>query len=141
MPATETFLRAVTAAATAAGESSLFEVAVSVTSPERMRELNEQWREKPKPTNVLACANAEIPDLVLPPDAVRHLGDIVICAEVVLKEAEGQAKLAIDHWQHMVVHGMLHLLGFDHIQENEAEEMEQLEREALTCLGVADPYV
>ena len=74
------------------------------------------------------------------PLPVRLLGDLVICAEVVAHEAKSQGKPLLAHWAHMVVHGTLHLLGYDHIEEAEAEHMEQLERNILAALGYPDPY-
>ena len=69
-----------------------------------------------------------------------ELGDIVICAPVVTREAEEQGKVLADHWAHMLVHGTLHLLGYDHIDDNDAEAMEALERKILGQAGIADPY-
>ena len=68
------------------------------------------------------------------------LGDIVVCASVVAREAEEQGKTLSDHWSHMLVHGALHLLGHDHLTESEDDAMESLEREILAGLGIADPY-
>ena len=100
------------------------------------RELNRTYREKDRPTNVLSFP-FETPEgipLVL-------LGDLVICAPVVEHEAAEQHKSKEAHWAHMVVHGTLHLLGYDHIEEQDAEIMEALEVQTLAKLGYADPYV
>jgi probable rRNA maturation factor len=97
--------------------------------------LNSTYRHKPGPTNVLSFP-AEIPAGV--PLAV--LGDLVICAPVVQREAREQGKPVDAHWAHMVVHGCLHLLGFDHVTEAQVAEMEPLESTVLAGLGFADPY-
>jgi len=100
------------------------------------RELNETWRHKLGPTNVLSFpyeAPSEVVDIPL-------LGDIVICAPVVLREAAEQHKAPTAHWAHLVIHGCLHLLGFDHQEEAEAEAMETLEQRILAHLGFPDPY-
>ena len=80
----------------------------------------------------------EIPECVEVESEI--LGDLVVCAPVVEKEAAEQNKQLFDHWAHMIIHGTLHLLGFDHIKDDEAEEMEQLERDILAKLQIADPY-
>ncbi|MEL7311053.1 MAG: rRNA maturation RNase YbeY [Pseudomonadota bacterium] len=140
VPVIEQLSAAVAAAALVTDVSEAFEVALSVVGPDQMAALNQQWREKPKPTNVLAFANQDVEGWVAPPNVVRHLGDIVICASVVADEADAQSKRELDHWRHLVVHGTLHLMGYDHIESAEAEIMEQLERDALATLGISDPY-
>ncbi|WP_193161376.1 rRNA maturation RNase YbeY [Microbulbifer hainanensis] len=111
------------------------ELTVRIVDEEESQQLNHQYRGKDKPTNVLSFP-AEIPeDLDLP-----LLGDLVICAPVVASEAQQQHKPAAAHWAHMVVHGTLHLLGYDHIDDSDAEVMESLETELLAGLGIADPY-
>lgn len=99
------------------------------------RQLNRQYRGKDAATNVLSFP-AEMP---VPGEAV--LGDLVICAPVVADEARAQGKLARAHWAHMVIHGTLHLLGMDHQNDAEAEQMEQRERVLLAGFGFSDPYV
>ncbi|MGL5337628.1 MAG: rRNA maturation RNase YbeY, partial [Aeromonas veronii] len=94
------------------------------------------YRGKDKPTNVLSFPFEAPPGLELP-----LLGDLVICRQVVEREAEEQGKPLMAHWAHMVVHGSLHLLGYDHIEDEEAEEMEALERDIMQELGFADPYL
>lgn len=111
------------------------EVCIRVVDAEESRALNAEYRGKDKPTNVLS-----FPFEVPPGVPVSLLGDLVICAEVVAREAEEQGKEALHHWAHMVVHGTLHLLGFDHINDDEAEQMEALERLLLARLEIADPY-
>ncbi|MHB9799167.1 rRNA maturation RNase YbeY [Pseudomonas sp. MT3] len=100
------------------------------------RELNRTWRHKNYATNVLSFP-ADVPDELLD---IPLLGDLVICAPVVTREAAEQGKSAEAHWAHLVIHGCLHLLGYDHIDDAEAEEMEGLERELLAELGHPDPY-
>ena len=98
------------------------------------RTLNYQYRGTDKPTNVLSfAADVEVP-------GARVLGDLVICAPVVLSEAQSQEKSSTDHFAHMVVHGVLHLLGHDHELPEAASQMERLELRVLTRLGVPDPY-
>ena len=114
------------------------EIAVRVVGPEEMQALNRRFRRQDKVTNVLSFEAAEIEGL--PADAPRVLGDVVICAPVVATEARDQAKRLEDHWAHMLVHGTLHLLGYDHLTESGAEEMEALEIQILAAGDVADPY-
>jgi probable rRNA maturation factor len=99
--------------------------------------LNSQFRERDKPTNVLSFSADPLPF----EGAEMLLGDIVICAEVVAAEAHEQAKTMLDHLAHMVVHGMLHLYGYDHERDTQSmHEMESLEREILGRFEVGDPY-
>jgi probable rRNA maturation factor len=98
-------------------------------------ELNRQYRHKTGPTNVLSFP-AEVPEAVDLP----LLGDLVICAPLVASEAAEQGKPVMAHWAHLVIHGTLHLLGFDHIEAAEAEEMESLEVRLLRQLGLPNPY-
>ena len=106
-----------------------------VTTPDEIQKLNKQYRDKDKATNVLSfpMQSPEEVDVCL-------LGDIVLCAVVINREAKQQSKAENAHWAHMVVHGMLHLQGFDHIKNEQAEEMEQLEIKILNQLGFDDPY-
>lgn len=116
-------------------ECDEFEVCLRIVDSEEIQALNAQYRHKDKPTNVLSFP-ADIPEeLDLP-----LLGDIVICVQVVEAEAIEQGKTLDAHWAHMCVHGMLHLQGFDHIDDEEAEEMEALETTILAGLGYASPY-
>nr|WP_299240845.1 rRNA maturation RNase YbeY [uncultured Halomonas sp.] len=111
------------------------ELTIRLVSEDESRCLNRDYRGKDKPTNVLSFPFEAPPGLDIP-----LLGDLVICHEVVAREAVQQVKSPSDHYAHMVVHGILHLLGYDHMEEAEAEEMEMLERTILASLGVADPY-
>ena len=132
--------RWVEAALTAATDREIgdVELAVRVVDAEESRALNSRYRDQDKPTNVLSFP-AGYPDGV-PAEAGRVLGDVVICASIVAAEAAEQGKAVTDHWAHMLVHGTLHLLGFDHQTGAEAAEMEALERRILAARSVTDPY-
>ena len=112
------------------------EVTIRIVDEEESHHLNLTYRGKDKPTNVLSFPFEAPPEVELP-----LLGDLIICRQVVEQEAIEQQKSAEEHWAHMVVHGCLHLLGYDHIEDDEAEEMESLETEILAELGYADPYL
>jgi probable rRNA maturation factor len=115
---------------------------IRVVSAEESQQLNHQYRGKERPTNVLSFPfelPAGLPQELQPEEHI--LGDLAVCAEVVAKEAKEQSKTLHNHWAHMVVHGCLHLLGYDHIKDNEAEVMETLEAEILSGLGISNPYV
>ncbi|GGA78739.1 endoribonuclease YbeY [Neiella marina] len=116
--------------------AALQEITIRVVDSDESQELNSTYRGKEKPTNVLSFPFEAPPGIVLP-----LLGDLVICAEVVAIEAQQQQKPLEHHWAHMVIHGLLHLLGYDHIQDDEAEVMEQKEREILAQLAIPDPYI
>ena len=111
------------------------ELVIRVVGAAESRDLNRRYRGKDKATNVLSFPFEAPPGI-----ASRHLGDVVICAPVVKREAMEQCKRASDHWAHLVVHGILHLCGFDHHSEQDAEEMEALEKRILQHMGIADPY-
>ncbi len=112
------------------------EMTIRLVDEAEGRELNHTYRQRDYATNVLSFP-ADVPDGLLD---IPLLGDLVICAPVVEREALEQNKPAHAHWAHMVIHGCLHLLGYDHIEDEEAEEMEALERELLAELGLPDPY-
>ena len=111
------------------------EVSVYIVDEAESQELNAQYRGKDKPTNVLSFP-ADIPDEV----GVPLLGDLVVCAPVVEREAQEQGKTLEAHWAHMLVHGTLHLLGYDHVEDDEAEVMEALETRLITQLNFPAPY-
>lgn len=108
---------------------------IRVVTTGESAQLNQTYRGKAGPTNVLS-----FPFEAPPQVRCDSLGDLVICAPVVAREARTQAKLPQAHWAHMVVHGVLHLLGYDHIQVKQARVMEALEKRILGDLGYADPY-
>lgn len=111
------------------------EVSVYIVDEIESQELNTQYRGKDKPTNVLSFP-ADLPEEI----DIPLLGDLVICAPVVEAEAREQGKSLSAHWAHMLVHGTLHLLGFDHIDDGEAERMEALETRLITEMGFPAPY-
>lgn len=112
------------------------ELTIRLVDDAEGRELNHTWRQKDYATNVLSFP-ADVPDELLD---IPLLGDLVICVAVVEREAKEQGKALEAHWAHLVMHGCLHLLGYDHIDDEEAEEMEALERTLLAELGHPDPY-
>jgi probable rRNA maturation factor len=111
------------------------ELTLRIVDEQEGAELNWTYRGKEEPTNVLSFP-MEYPDLF---DSV-YLGDVVVCAPVVAREAAEQGKSLEAHWAHMVIHGVLHLLGYDHQNDAEASKMEGLEREILQGLQFSDPY-
>lgn len=117
-------------------EGNEVEMTVRIVDEAESHELNLTYRGKDRPTNVLSFP-FECPDEVELP----LLGDLVICRQVVEREAAEQEKPLMAHWAHMVVHGSLHLLGYDHIEDDEAEEMESLETQIMQELGFDDPYL
>lgn len=112
------------------------ELAIRVVGPRESRRLNREWRGKDKATNVLSFPGATRVSSV----DFAHLGDLVICASVVAREAREQRKTLSAHWAHMVVHGTLHLLGFDHERDADANRMEGREKRVLARLGFPNPY-
>lgn len=119
------------------GRANKGEMVIRIVDIEEMTSMNETYRKKTGPTNVLAFPgtgdideNSELP----------HIGDIVICAPVIEKEANEQNKPLLSHWAHMVIHGSLHLLGYDHQTDEQAHEMESIETEILIKLGFDAPY-
>lgn len=105
------------------------ELTIRIVGPAESRRLNRTYRGKDKPTNVLSFHGA-----------TGDVGDLVICAPVVAREAREQGKTAAQHWAHMVIHGVLHLRGYDHIRGKDAKVMEAKERAILSALSVPDPY-
>jgi probable rRNA maturation factor len=133
--AEDTVRRALAQAADVVAASDA-ELAVALTDDATIRALNNQWRGLDKATNVLSFpAPASLRG-----DAPVHLGDIAIAYETVAREAKSEGKPFADHLAHLAVHGFLHLLGYDHESEPEAEAMEQQERAILARLGIPDPY-
>lgn len=145
-PAAEDFARAAALAAVAHGAAdsglgcrAMIEIGVSLADDQAQQQLNRDWRGVDRPTNVLAFPGWE-PSTPIPPGAPLLLGDVVLAFETVAREAEEQGKPLAHHLCHLVVHGVLHLFGYDHTTEVEAVAMEQLETTILAGLGVPDPY-
>ena len=123
------------AEAALAGRRKDGELSVRIVDADEGRALNRDYRHKDYATNVLSFPAELPPGVPLP-----ILGDLVLCAPVIAREAEEQGKPLKHHYAHMLVHGVLHLLGHDHMDEAEAEAMEAIEREVLAGLGIPDPY-
>src|SRR5690242_16264490 len=135
LPAAVSFKRWTEAALFAARHRKPVELSIRIVDAREGRALNRQYRGRDYATNVLSFP-AELPRGIAPP----LLGDLAICAPVVVREAREQGKTPRDHYAHLTVHGVLHLLGFDHQNEREAARMEKLETGVLAELGIADPY-
>jgi len=138
IPGTEIVDAWVSRAIKATCRSRDVEVSVRIVDADEIQTLNRDYRGKDKATNVLSFPAGPLAGL--PDDAPALLGDIVVCASVVDREAVEQGKTIGDHWAHMLVHGTLHLLGFDHEDDAEAAAMEALETHVLTAHGLPDPY-
>ena len=112
-----------------------YEIVIRIVDTKEITELNKKYRKKNKPTNIISFQFE-------PPPGIKNsfLGDLVICAPFVRQEAKAQHKTITSHWAHLVIHGLLHLLGHDHIKEQEAKKMESLEIKHLKKLGFSDPY-
>lgn len=113
-----------------------FELTIRLVDIEESQQLNLQYRGKDKPTNVLSFP-FEVPEGI----ELNLLGDLIICIDVMKKEANDQNKVLFDHWAHLVVHGCLHLVGFDHISDSDALEMETIEISILKKLNISNPYI
>lgn len=133
LPSIEQFTQWASAAVRA--ESLEPEMTIRIVDEAESHDLNLTYRGKDRPTNVLSFP-FECPEEV----ELALLGDLIICRQVVEREALEQGKPLLAHWAHMVVHGSLHLLGYDHIEDDEAIEMESLETQIMTGLGFEDPY-
>jgi probable rRNA maturation factor len=135
VPQRSSFSRWVEAALRAAKRRGNAELSIRIVDADEGRSLNRQYRDRDYATNVLSFP-IELPDGIKLP----LLGDLVICAPVLAREAAEQGKSLRDHYAHMTIHGSLHLLGYDHENETDAEHMEALERKILDTLEIADPY-
>ena len=112
------------------------EVSIALADNDFVQQLNKQYRNQDKPTNVLSFPIDDTNLTELPP----QLGDIIVAFETVKNECEQQQKSFENHFCHLIIHGMLHLLGLDHIQPDDAVEMEELEKQILLSMGINDPY-
>ncbi len=137
LPTSEDFLLWLRTALT--GRLDEAELSIRLVDLDESQALNFQYRGKDKPTNVLSFP-FEMPPGIPEGELSHLLGDLVICVPVVEQEAIEQNKSVLHHWAHLTIHGTLHLLGYDHIVESEAEIMEQLERDLLANLAIPDPY-
>ena len=134
-------MRAIEAAASMVdADTGGAELAVMLTDDIGIRTLNSNWRGIDKPTNVLSFPALQPPGGHEPDDAPRMLGDIAIAYQTMRREADEEQKPFSHHLSHLAVHGFLHLVGYDHEKDGEAEVMESLEREILATLGIPDPY-
>ena len=113
------------------------ELSISIVSSDEIQQLNNDYRKKDKPTNVLSFPS-DIPDFI--PQDIPELGDIFLCHDVIAKEASEQNKPLIAHYTHLVIHGVLHLLGYDHVEDAEADAMEAIEIKIMHNLGYPNPY-
>ena len=121
------------------GNEQTHELSIRLVNEKEGSNLNQTYRDKTGPTNVLSFP-FENPANLPPDQNLPLLGDIVICVPLVRQEALAQGKAEINHWAHLTIHGTLHLLGYDHTNDEEAQIMEQLETEILADLGFPDPY-
>ncbi len=139
IPGLEHLTRATVAAAFAVTgvEEAGFDASILFADDAAMAALNGKWRGKAHATNVLSFPAEDMP---LPDGEARPLGDIILASGVVAREAAQQGKSLPDHTTHLIIHGLLHLLGYDHQDDGEAREMEGLETEILKGLGISDPY-
>lgn len=133
LPSQADFRRWAAAALDPAGEPA--ELVIRIVDEEESRDFNRRYRGIDRPTNVLSFPFEAPPEV-----ESRHLGDLLLCAPVIRAQAREQHKAGRDHWAHMVVHGVLHLRGYDHLEEAQAQQMEDEERRILATLGIADPY-
>ena len=115
------------------------EITIRIVSSQESQQLNLDYRGKDKPTNVLSFP-FEAPEMIPVEELGEFLGDLVICEKILQQEAEQQNKSLQSHWAHLIIHGVLHLLGYDHIEERQAEEMETLEIDVMKAMGFENPY-
>lgn len=138
-PGLEELVHRAVAAAFEAGDLEALpeaELAVLLADDARVQELNRDYRDKDQPTNVLSFPAADPDEIADAP----HLGDLALAYETLVREADSEGKTFADHLAHLVIHGTLHIFGYDHGDDEEAEIMENCERRALARLGIADPY-
>ena len=123
-----------------AGKSNPFTLTIRIVDEAEAQRFNREYRNKDYATNVLSFP-AELPEGLPAEIRQSQMGDLLICAPVVAREATEQRRAETDHWAHLTIHGVLHLLGYDHEQANDADVMESLETEILAGLGIPDPYL
>nr|WP_043540507.1 rRNA maturation RNase YbeY [Salinarimonas rosea] len=128
--------RAAEAALVVAGVEGLVALELLLTDDSAIRDINREWRNLDKPTNVLSFPAAPAPGYPGP----RPLGDVVLAFETLAREAREEGKPLVDHAAHLLAHGVLHCLGYDHDTDTAAEEMEALETRAMALIGIPDPY-
>lgn len=136
MPSLETLIRWADTALKEGGRDKESEITLRMVDADEIHQLNLTYRNMDKPTNILSFP-FELPEGV---DDMPFLGDLVVCREVLVREALEQQKTLEEHFCHLIIHGCLHLIGYDHIEDDEAEEMEGLEIKALAKLGYKNPY-
>ena len=112
------------------------EICIRIVSPEESRQLNHDFRQQNHPTNVLSFPFLE----PLHHTPKRYLGDLALCHQVIVEEAQAQGKPVLNHYQHLLIHGILHLLGLDHDTDSDANEMEAIEIQYLSQLKISNPY-
>lgn len=122
-------------------KNNKMELSIKTVSSDEIKKLNKQYRGKDKKTNVLSFPSKSKDSIYWPESSRYHLGDIVICPEIIELEAKRQKKEINSHWCHIVIHGFLHLFGFDHVSDSGAKEMELLEKKICIYLGFNDPYL
>lgn len=111
------------------------EIVIRIVDTKEITQINKKYRSKNQPTNIISFPFEQHQGI-----KTNILGDLIICAPLVKQEAKLQHKTIKDHWAHLVIHGTLHLLGYDHIKDGEAEKMERLEIKLLKKIGIANPY-
>jgi probable rRNA maturation factor len=114
------------------------DVAILLSDDATVAQLNARWRGQDRATNVLSFPAPE--GMVAPPGSATPRGDVILAFETVSREAREQGKALRDHTLHLLVHGLLHLAGYDHLTDAQAQDMEELERRILASMGIADPY-
>lgn len=115
------------------------ELTIRIVDEDEIQQLNNTYRHKNKPTNVLAFPS-QIPKDILNELDFPYIGDIIICASIIEKESFELNKSSLSHWAHILIHGVLHLLGYDHMEPEEEKKMQQVEIELLKSLGISNPY-
>ncbi|MFT2109904.1 rRNA maturation RNase YbeY [Marinomonas sp. 2405UD68-3] len=113
-----------------------YEITIRIVDIEESQSLNHEYRGKDKPTNVLSFPFEAPEGIELP-----LLGDLVVCRQIVENEASEQKKPVLNHWAHLIIHGILHLRGYDHLNDEDAEEMESIEIDLLTLFSIPNPYL